>query len=196
MGGVCKKLDDLLDRVAPDSVFVEIGSDRYEGSTQDLDALAALHRTRLISVDIVPDAKRRLETRLANTDFVVADGTAWAETYQGPPVACLYLDNFDYIYDVTAIDAGIQAQKRRYSEMGLEMHNQNSQVNHMKQMLAMYPHLAPEALVAFDDTYTHNDCWIGKCGAAVVFLLTQGWHIKTITSDCGVIMGRDCSGEN
>jgi hypothetical protein len=189
MGSIFKKLEPHLDTVAPGSVFVEIGSDRFEGSTHELDRLAGLHGQRLITVDILPQAQDRLAHELPNTDFVVANGSEWANSYAGPPISCLYLDNFDYIWDINDTGhAPTRRQMEEYAGRGETMTNQNSQREHMSQMLGLYPHLAPGAAVMFDDTYLINDCWIGKCGPAVVFLQAQGWSIVDRTLDCGVIL--------
>lgn len=77
-----------------------------------------------------------------------------------------------------------------YSNMGMVMDNQNCQTIHMSQMLSLYPHLEQDAVVMFDDTYKINDCWVGKCGGAVLFLLAHGWRIEKHTTDCGVLMIR------
>jgi hypothetical protein len=189
MGTIFKKLQPHLGTVAPESVFVEIGSDRGEGSTLELDRLAGLHSVRLTTVDILPNAQAHLSQQLPCTDFVIASGSAWASSYQGPAISCLYLDNFDYIWDINEVGhKPTLIQMAEYADRGLVMSNQNSQIEHMAQMVALYPHLAPGAVVMFDDTYQVNDCWIGKCGPAVVFLQAQGWSIVERTLDCGVIL--------
>jgi len=189
MGTIFRELEP---HVAPEpgSVFVEIGSDRGEGSTQELDRLAFLHNTKLITVDVLPDARFHLESRLTNTQFVISSGSEWAQQYSGSPISVLYLDNFDYIWDINKDHKPIQMQMCQYAERGEVMTNQNCQVEHMSQMLALYPHLSPGAVVMFDDTYKINDCWVGKCGPAVVFLQAQGWKIICTTLDCGVILTR------
>lgn len=188
MGTIFKKLESHIIDPAPGSVFVEIGSDRGEGSTRELDRLAKLHQTRLTTVDVLDNAQRHLACELTNTDFVIATGSEWARQYSGPPISCLYLDNFDYIWDINENHRPTQLQMAEYADRGKTMTNQNSQIEHMAQMLALYPHLAPNAVVMFDDTYQINDCWIGKCGPAVVFLQAQGWSIIERTTDCGVIL--------
>lgn len=178
-----------MPRTEGECVFVEIGSDRGEGSTQVLAQMAQDNGSRLITVDILPHARDRLQRHLPDVEFVVESGSAWASVYQGPPIAFLYLDNFDYIWDIA--DTGhipTRRQMQLYADMGLVMTNQHCQIEHMRQMLALYPHLAADAVVAFDDTYCMNDCWIGKCGPAVVFLLAQGFRVIDQSLDCGVIL--------
>lgn len=192
MGTIFTKLHQHMDSVPDGSVFVEIGSDRYEGSTAELDRLAGIHGTRLITVDIMPDASQRLQAQLSNTEFVTAQGSKWAEAYQGPPISCLYLDNFDYIWDANNMPTFIKDQLNLYRSHGMTMTNQNSQIEHLTQLMFLYPHLSSQAVVMFDDTYLYNDCWIGKCGPAVVYLLAQGWNIveHTVVDGRGVILRR------
>ena len=139
----------------PTGVFVEIGSERGEGSTISLNNLAKQYNTKLISVDIVSDAKQRYSTELENTEFIVASGSEWAKEFatSWTDIAVLYLDNFDYIWDVNNVSAAIQIQMREYAGQGITMTNQNCQAEHMKQMVALKGCLAPNALVVFDDTY-------------------------------------------
>lgn len=176
----------------PTGVFVEIGSERGEGSTISLNSLAKQFNTKLISVDINPDAKQRYGDKLKHTEFVVASGSEWAKEFatNWTDIAVLYLDNFDYIWDVNNVSAAIQIQMREYAGQGIVMTNQNCQAEHMRQIVALKGCLAPDALVVFDDTYCYNDCWIGKCGPAVVYLQAHGWSVVHQTLDCGVIMKR------
>jgi len=190
MGTIFRKLESCIVDPMVGSVFVEIGSDRGEGSTRELDRLAGKYQTRLITVDVLPSAQQHLSSELSNTEFVIASGSKWARAYQGSPISCLYLDNFDYIWDINENHIPTQHQMAEYANRGETMTNQNSQIEHMAQMLALYPHLTPDAVVMFDDTYQVNDCWIGKCGPAVVFLQAQGWGIVERTTDCGVILKR------
>lgn len=187
---IFQRLERHITHVPGGSVFVEIGSDRYEGSTAELDRLAGLYLTRLITVDILPEAKCRLGGQLLNTEFVITNGTTWARGYQGPLIACLYLDNFDYMWNVNEryTNEHIRRQAEDYAKMGMEMTNQRCQQEHMTQMISLYPFLSKHAVVMFDDTYQINDCWVGKCGPAVVYLLAQGWNIVEQTRDTGVIM--------
>ena len=187
---IFQRLERHITDVPTGSVFVEIGSDRYEGSTAELDRLAGVYKTRSITVDILPEAKQRLSGQLLNTEFVVADGAQWAQHYQGPSIACLYLDNFDYMWNVDEryTNEQIKRQAEDYAKMGMRMTNQNCQQQHMSQMISLYPHLTQDAVVMFDDTYMINDCWIGKCGPCVVYLTALGWTVVEQTQDTGVIM--------
>jgi hypothetical protein len=176
----------------PVGVFVEIGSERGEGSTIALNNLAAQYNTKLISVDINPDAKQTYANQLVNTEFVVASGSVWARDFSTVPsnIALLYLDNFDYIWDIDNVSPAIRMQMHEYAGQGIVMTNQNCQAEHMRQIIALKTCLSPDAVVVFDDTYCYNDCWIGKCGPAVVYMQAHGWSVVYQSYDCGVIMKR------
>lgn len=191
MGKVYQHIGNYLEANTP-GVFVEIGSDRGEGSTTWLDALAAERNTKLITVDVLSKAKGHLESKLPNTEFVVAKGSTWAEEFYktGHGVSVLYLDNFDYIWDINEVRPAIQIQMAEYADRGTPMTNQACQIEHLKQLVALEPCLTQNAVVAVDDTYCYNDCWIGKCGPAVVYLLAKGWEIAHQTLDCGVVLTR------
>ncbi len=191
MGRVYQHIGTYLKPNTP-GVFVEIGSDRGEGSTPWLDALASEHHTKLITVDTNNKAQSHWAGRLSNTEFVVQSGSDWAKDFahNWTDIAVLYLDNFDYIWDINEVRPAIKLQMAEYADRGVAMTNQACQIEHLKQLIALYSCLAPSAVVAFDDTYCYNDCWIGKCGPAVVYLLAHGWKVVHQTLDCGVILAR------
>lgn len=191
------KIFEQLEKHMPSNttgVFVEIGSDRYEGSTAFLANLAKQHGTKLISVDITLDAKNRIGQQFDNVEFVIQTGSEWAQefAYSNTDVAVVYLDNFDYIYDVKEIHSHtiIKKQIADYAKKNIIMNNVNCQVEHMKQLLALQKLFHPDTVIIFDDTYQLNNCWVGKCGPCVTYLLCQGYEILEWTSDCGMIMKR------
>lgn len=175
-------------------IFVEIGSDRYEGSTEILANMAQQRGTELISVDISDQAQQRLGEKFTNVEFVIQTGSKWAQQFaeSGREIAVLYLDNFDYIYDIkdSSSHKFIRQQIAEYANRGVEMNNVNCQVEHLKQLLALENAFHSETVVIFDDTYRLNDCWVGKCGPAVTYLLCQNYEVLEWTTDCGVIMKR------
>lgn len=191
MGKIYQSIASYLPE-KPTGVFVEIGSERGEGSTVSLNNLAGQHNTKLISVDISSNAKQIYGKQLTNTEFVVESGSTWAKEFskEWKDIALLYLDNFDYIWDINNVSPAIKMQMQEYAGQGIAMNNQNCQAEHMRQIVALRTCLAPNAVVVFDDTYCYNDCWIGKCGPAVVYLQSYGWSVVHQTLDCGVIMKR------
>lgn len=173
-----------------DSIWVEIGSDRWEGSTEFLANLAQKTNSFLHSVDIDASAS----TRIKHPNLVchVMDGEKWCQTVLpsiNKPVGLIYLDNFDYDWDINdCCNDMIKEQKVEYLEKyQIEMTNQNCQVAHLRQLLALEPYLSDDAVVICDDTYTNNDCWVGKSGGVVLYLLSKDWKIVK-AEDNGVIL--------
>ena len=204
MGFLFKKIETFIQSIDTDSVFVEIGSDRGEGSTEYFSRLALKNNTKLITVDIDANVGNRLSQVIPkniydNIEFVTASGRTWAETKisnYNKKICCLYLDNFDYDWDVykvnnqSVMNRMIDAQKADYLTRGVEMTNRNCLVEHLAQMVALLPHMAARSIVICDDTVTFNDCYIGKGGAVVPYLLVHGYEIL-LAEDHGVILGRN-----
>lgn len=195
MGKIFQQVKEFLPPVDGDEVFVEIGSDRYEGSTVYFAELAQERGTVLHTVDVINNAQQRLH-KLGGIEWHLGNGSDWAKTVYptiNKPITCLYLDNFDYIWESSPdrrpqyIDEQIKFYK---DTLNVDMNNQNCQVEHFKQIQALYPYLADHCVVVCDDTYLVNDCWIGKCGAVVIFLLANGFSIVSKTEDCGIILTR------
>ena len=189
MGSTFKSVEQYLPPINQDLVFVEIGSDRYEGSTEFFAELAIKNNTVLHTVDISNEAQQRL-TRSRNMPGIIwhqASGSKWAaQTFPllGKKISLLYLDNFDYDWHIESPTPNIELQKKEYLEtFGIEMTNENCQVEHFKQMLALYPYMNEHSIIMCDDTYQLNDCWIGKCGPVVIYLLANGY--KIITKEAG-----------
>ena len=193
MGQVFKHAVNFTKNIQPFSVFVEIGSDRWEGSTEFLANLAAERNTVLHSVDINSSASDRINN--PSIKWHVGSGSTWCQQYSaniGKRIGLLYLDNFDYDWDINQVNKMIQDQKIEYlNNYGVTMNNQTCQIEHMKQFIALTPWLASQCIVMFDDTYRYNDCWIGKCGPAVVYLLALGFEIvRDEEREFGIIMIR------
>lgn len=175
----------------PDTIWVEIGSDRWEGSTLFFAQEAAQRNIRFHTVDIVTDARRRIQHE--NITWHQSDGETWCREVLptlGQKVGLVYLDNFDYNWDINQWSDMIRDQKKEYIErFGIEMTNQNCQLAHMRQLLLIEPYLSKQAIVVCDDTYTLNDCWVGKCGGIVLYLMSKGWQLS-LAKDFGVILKR------
>jgi hypothetical protein len=74
----------------------------------------------------------------------------------------------------------LQEQITFYKQrMGVELTNNNCQIEHLTQLMRIEPFLARNSVVMFDDTFTVNDCWHGKCGPGVVFLQCNGFQITS-----------------
>ncbi len=83
---------------ADDEVFVEIGSERGEGSTRYFLDLARKNSRQFITVDVLPKAQE-LTALGSDIQVVQATGSAWAEdifpTYN-KTISWVYLDNYDF----------------------------------------------------------------------------------------------------
>jgi hypothetical protein len=190
MGQLFKSAEKYLNKGNADSVFVEIGSDRWEGSTEYFANLAIDNNTVLHTVDIDKSISARLGS-LPGTIWHHEVGSTWASKIFpiiNKPINCLYLDNFDYNWAVNEFSSMILDQQNQYKEkFNIDMNNQTCQVEHLQQMIALYPYMIKDGIVICDDTYQYNDCWIGKCGAVVIFLLANGYQILE-AADHGVIL--------
>jgi cephalosporin hydroxylase len=175
-------------------VIVEIGSDRWEGSSAYFADLAHTHDMRLISVDLDQDARHRLRKTIAPehiylAEFVQAEGTQWTAQYSGSKIRVLYLDNFDWDWRTDRQQQMILDQISWYKQQGLTMTNINCQTAHITQMVNLLPHMSDRCVICVDDTYEYNGVFIGKGGAVVPYLLGQGFGIM-VARDYGVILGR------
>ena len=196
-----KRTEQWLPSIGDNDVFVEIGSDRYEGSTTYFAELAVKNGTVLHTVDLLAEPQSRVN-RDGHVPGIVwhqAEGCAWSKDIfptLGKRISCLYLDNFDYDWDVTRPNPDILKQKQEYRDrFGIEMNNMNCQVAHLQQMIALLPYMNQKSVIVCDDTYLSNDCWIGKCGAVVVYLVSHGYHIVDTENvggySYGVVLVRD-----
>ena len=197
MGAPYINLDSIyhkLDWTDPNSLILEIGSDRDEGSTKFLNDIAQKVNSKFITVDVVDYARQNLSD--SNIEFVIYDsGSDWCKNYLAQSeytIKILYLDNFDWIWhpDQT-LPEYIKQQIEEYNTRGVEMNNINSVQEHFAQLLHCYPKLNAQSLIVMDDTWLvpEHDVYIGKCGPIVHYLLLLGWRILHDTKG-GIIMGR------
>ena len=113
MGKLFKNVEKYLIDVDKTSIFVEIGSCNYEGSTEYFAELANKRSTKFISVDINPKISVRYKhsgdysTEIVNAiTFDIGIGSIWAKNKfpeYNKLIGCLYLDNYDYNWDVDNI---------------------------------------------------------------------------------------------
>lgn len=205
MGNLYKKVELYLDQLTPvdNSIFLEIGSDKGNGSTLPLSGMAQSLGLRLITVDIEEQLEGKLnyrypnDPRLLNIDCVCSQGSIWARDVfpkLNLSISCLYLDNFDWDYGDPRWNHLIVEQQQEYANRGYKMTNFNSQIEHLAQMVALLPYMNDSSIITCDDTYTLNNCWIGKCGAVVPYLQVHGY--KIIDKDnSAVMLARNLKGQ-
>ena len=194
MGKLYQTVGQHLQGEFSGEVIVEIGSDRWEGSSAYFADLANTHAMRFISVDLDGAARERIRrtinpNHLSLTEFVQAEGIQWTAEYQGPKIKVLYLDNFDWDWSTNRTNDMIEEQRRWYATRGITMNNVNCQTAHITQMVNLLPHMSTRSLVCVDDTYEYNGVFIGKGGAVIPYLIGQGFGMLA-ARDYGVILGR------
>lgn len=205
MGTYYKNVEQYLDRIDP-GVWVELGVDRGEGSTQWFADQAKQRNTEFFGVDMDPDqiaqALKNLRTKSATVN---ADGTLtvsvgdlpdhvhlvadrgeifldrFASQYPDKKISLAYLDNFDWDYWL-----GIQEEefvagvKQKYlDKLGAEMNNINSQLTHLLQAYRLIPLMTANSVVVCDDTWAmpQEGIFSGKCSAAIPYLMLHGFKI-------------------
>jgi hypothetical protein len=198
---ITKKILSEIQRFLPtvidsESIFLEIGSDRGEGSTQHLYDLSKKYGVQFHTVDISKDAYNKYGSYLQDAFWHHEQGSTWCESYSkiGKKISLLFLDNFDFLYghldikdnalwnlDTSTAEGALKVkavnQKKWYKEKGLDLNNNNSQVEHLKQVLYLLPYLKDDAVIVMDDTFIKDGVWYGKCGPAVVYLQTLGYKV-------------------
>jgi hypothetical protein len=201
MGSLFREVGQhLLGDFDRDEVIVEIGSDRWEGSTSYFADLANTHKSRLITVDLDPEAYHRViksvnKDHLERVEFVCANGVYWSQRPMSKKIKVLYLDNFDWDWEADTPSDSIRQQQAWYQKMGMKMTNLNCQTSHLNQMISLMKYMAVRNIVCIDDTYEYNGVYIGKGGAVVPYLLVHGYQILA-SKDYGVILGRGIRNNN
>ena len=192
MGQLFRKTANLFSYSSPNQAIVEIGSDRYEGSTAFFAEQSSKHQLWLHTVDIDGNCAHRIRRTaneyLARIKFYQQDGVDFARHYRGPGIHTVYLDNFDWDWEPGNPNRMIDEQRTWYALRGYEMNNENCQLAHYDQMVNLMPFIADDSIVCLDDTYQINNEWTGKGGMIVPFLVDNGYEILH-NEDYGVILG-------
>jgi hypothetical protein len=183
MGTYYKNVEQFIDRVDR-GVWVEIGVDRGEGSTQWFSDLAKTRATEFYAVDADPDQIKRSHESLTRSKNIQIDPTtgsvihtydplpdhvklvhakgeeflvSLSRTVTNPQISLVYLDNFDWDYWVGGQEESfVPAQKAHYkATMGAEMTNINSQTTHLAQAMHLMPMMSDNSIIICDDTWYH-----------------------------------------
>lgn len=105
MGSLFKKTHNYITNIDPESVIVEIGSDRGEGSTLYFAELAKQYNIILHTVDVLANAQKEISH--PSICWHTAIGSNWCQdTYPqiNKKISVMYLDNFDYLWNNNRID--------------------------------------------------------------------------------------------
>lgn len=179
----------FLREIKIDGDFLEIGSNRGDGSTFIFASIANGLGKQLYSVDIDPDIIERNRIEYENlpfrlpVNFCLSSGEAFLEQNQNLRFSVVLLDNFDWQWNPDNPEDFIKDQVERYrTQFNLEMNNVNSQMVHLSQAIAVEPLLTEQAIIVCDDTYwsPQHGVYVGKCGAAVPYLLQKNFRIAEV----------------
>ncbi len=155
-------------------VLVETGTARHGdtnfegdgGSTLIFGQWAKDHNAKLFTVDINPEALERAQLAATNAKadtaihFVQSDSIEFLKNFQGT-IDFLYLDSYNF-----------------------ELNNPRpSQLHHLAEIRAAYPHLHKESIIMIDDCDLPHG---GKGKYVIQYLKNQGW--KVVCSGYQVIM--------
>jgi hypothetical protein len=183
MGTYYKTVEKFIDNIDR-GVWIEIGVDRGEGSTQWFADLAKTRATEFYGVDADPDQIMRSYQTLCQTKNLQIDPVTGsmipehgplpdhvklihargedflASLHQQKPdtrVSLVYLDNFDWDYWVGGEEESfVPAQKEHYLKtMGVEMNNINSQTTHLAQAMRLMSMMSDNSIIICDDTWYH-----------------------------------------
>ena len=195
-------LGDVAEELDAGGAIVEVGSDRGEGSTRFLAALANRTQRSFFSVDFSEEgylnarqacgscAHRGMGERWLED----ADGFAAAAAAAGMErelIAVAYLDNYDWTYPWTTAMSYKLQQHRDYQQQGLSLSNAKSQETHLRQAMAVEVRCTERCFVLFDDTWAGAAAGLynGKGGRAVGYLMAKGFEVvqqsSGISRPCG-----------
>ena len=179
--------------------IIEIGSSRERArsattSTYYFRDLTRKIDTKFFSVDFAEQsyvlAKDILVRDRAHCSAWCSDGAQFIEEYKAKfnePIALLYLDNFDVIYNEAHAVGLLARASKDYEQAGEEITNQRSAEVHLEQMLAALPAMAKRSVVICDDTLVQDGKWWGKCAYVVPALLKRGWKLAA-TNENGCML--------
>lgn len=182
-----------IDKVNGD--FLEIGSDRGDGSTGLFGSLAGHFNKKLYSVDVDQGIIENNTSKFFDfpIEFFCQKGEEFLDQNQDKKFTFVLLDNFDWQWNPHNPEDWIQNQKDKYqNQYHIDMTNVNSQKAHLLQAIKLTNMLTEQALIICDDTYYAKEygVYVGKCGAAIPYLETIGFKIMN-TENHGVVLSRN-----
>jgi len=173
--------------------LLEIGSDRWEGSTLVLSDIAFANQKILHSVDIDDELIHRNSKQYQGkaVNFYNIKGEDFLDEHTDLKFSIVLLDNFDWDWwtEQTPPDFLKEQQDMYISKFHVDMTNTNSQIAHLVQAIKLTNMLAKQCIIVCDDTFINrNQTYDGKSGAAVPYLLTLGFTPYVVPA--GVILVR------
>lgn len=165
----------------PDSVILEVGVERDSDGTGSTTFLASVG-PRVFVIDVDEEQFKRA-CSIDNVVPLLGLAESVLRTWT-VPIGFAWLDGHDWPYEHAP--AGMwDAQEREYHERHQAYSRDASRASHLTIAKLIAPHVIPGGVVAFDDTWrlpsvldpTPGPGWNGKGGAAVPYLLEQGFTI-------------------
>ena len=193
-GAPYRMLEEMADDLDAGGSFVEVGSDRGEGSTAWLSSFAARTGRDFFSVDFAPEGfenARRVcgacAYRGLGEDFLSSE---FANVSKFGAISFAYLDNYDWIwagehvqsytpqFPAMLSDGELSQYKlkmrKEYEAEGYVLNNGRSQEAHLAQAKLVYSLCTERCIIIFDDTFPLGQgLYSGKGGAAMKFLLEE-----------------------
>lgn len=124
----------------------------------------------------------------SNLHAIESDGKKFLEEFDlALKIGCLYLDNFDVIYNDKHKESLMRRVGNAYELHKEKITNARSAEVHLEQVLAAERHLAPKHVIIFDDSKIMEGKWWGKGALAIPYLLEKDYKIFT-QSDDGVLL--------
>jgi len=172
------KLESINLTVSHDNIVIEIGSENGEGSSLWLYNWATQRGLKFYSIDV--EHRMRERTHPEINWVVTTSGSDWCRDVLpglNKKIKVLYLDNFDWIWDLENLAPHNQQQIKNYETRGIIMNNQNCQQEHRLQIEYCLKYLDEQSVVIMDDTFYNNDKWDGKCATVIPLLLEHGFKM-------------------
>lgn len=158
---------------------LEIGSDRFEGSTTFFANICKQRNVPFYSVDCEPQAHERAKSVEGVHAFLKTGEDFIRDVVPdlGIKFSFVFLDNFDFL--IKSFKWEWEDHTRNtYKNLGMDLNNENSQKAHLTQAQLIQPYLEPDAIIGFDDTWQKPDgTFDGKGGTAIPWLLRNGYRI-------------------
>ena len=181
------KHSDLMTSFPAGKFFLEIGSDRGEGSTKALAELANKLQLIFITVDMNPDIQKKALkiVQEVNPKFSAEcyKGEDFINFFKKDDIAILYLDAYDTMPPGLDLPQDI---KDPYIKSDGKWNNEAAWEMHLKASMRADKRLIPGGLICFDDEWRKEGVWAkrSKGYTAIPWLLEQGYDELLYVDGC------------
>jgi glycosyltransferase involved in cell wall biosynthesis len=158
---------------------LEVGSDRFEGSTSFFSDICKTINVPFYSVDVEPGANERARAVVGDKAYLMTgeDFMRKVAPTLDTKFSFVFLDNFDFLIKSFKWEWKDHTEAV-YNSLGMALNNENSQKAHLEQAQLVQPYLTPDVIIGFDDTWQKPDgTFDGKGGTAIPWLLENGYFI-------------------